>query len=393
MRTFLVVLGIVSVIYPGLFLYERTTTFLYNGAAPDDVAATAESERAVDNRCVIVLIFDEFSLVPLLDAAGDIDRESFPNFYAFAHDSVWFRHAIANYPYTNMTVASMAGGIYLRRGRGLTLRGGIPFITSDNLPDNYSGNRLEDVILRHGFTLEERRQQSTMQEILESLFRYIEVTVPATSISWLIPHIANRYKIEEAKLLKNFACRGRTYKPLHLMITHAPYILNEDGTFIYTIHNKFTIGGNYLETYRNYGKLLRYVDKVFGDFISQLKRQGLYERSIIVVTSDHGICWTNDCPGRESFKAIRRIELSLARIPMMIRAPGLTPRVDDGDYQHIDFAPTLLHALGIDYRPDFPIDGRSALSGTLPVRPRLFFISPNLPPVDLGDPMRAVSVD
>ena len=44
------------------------------------------------------------------------------------------------------------------------------------------------------------------------------------------------------------------------------------------------------------------------------------------------------------------------------RAPGLKPGVRDVDYQHIDFAPTVLDLLDIPYDPA-AFEGRSVLSG------------------------------
>jgi len=88
----------------------------------------------------------------------------------------------------------------------------------------------------------------------------------------------------------------------------------------------------------------------FGDFIEELKSMGLYDNTIVVLTSDHG----------EQFNEhgiITKHGLSLynevLHIPLIVRAPGLKSSVETHLVTSLDIAPTLLHMLGIDSPDSF----------------------------------------
>jgi arylsulfatase A-like enzyme len=58
-------------------------------------------------------------------------------------------------------------------------------------------------------------------------------------------------------------------------------------------------------------------------------------------------------------------------VPMLIKSPSLTPRRISADYQHVDYAPTVLDAIGL--APAQSYEGRSALRGGIAPRPKSFF--------------------
>ncbi len=87
---------------------------------------------------------------------------------------------------------------------------------------------------------------------------------------------------------------------------------------------------------------IRHVDDWFGDFIDFLKEQDLYDKSIIVIVSDHGDEF-------EEHDALLhdRIYAPVTHIPLMIRFPGgALQRVVSETVQAIDVMPTLLEAVG-----------------------------------------------
>ncbi len=135
-----------------------------------------------------------------------------------------------------------------------------------------------------------------------------------------------------------------------------------------------------------------YVDRQLGQFVEALKKSGLYDTAVIAITSDHGNCWTEKCPGRIQAGRIKIVEDELVRVPTMIRAPGLTPRVDDGDFQLVDIFPSIMAAAGFPLDYVDSLDGRSGLVSTTPTRMRPFYQFPTSKPVDVGLPARAVDL-
>jgi len=109
---------------------------------------------------------------------------------------------------------------------------------------------------------------------------------------------------------------------------------------------------------------VHWVDSCLGGFFSYLKRRGLYDESIIVVTSDHGDA-TGEF-GRISHST--SIWPEIARVPLIVHLPGnLRERLvheDDRLATLTDIAPTLYYLLG--HRPiqQNPLYGRPLLAET-----------------------------
>lgn len=107
---------------------------------------------------------------------------------------------------------------------------------------------------------------------------------------------------------------------------------------------KGTEMGNYFRNnIRNYYACITGVDEQVGRIIETLKSNGLFENTIVVFTSDHGICMgAHNNAGKDIF-----YEESM-RIPMIISWPAkIKPRKDD--HLMIAFAdlyPSLLSLMG-----------------------------------------------
>ena len=108
------------------------------------------------------------------------------------------------------------------------------------------------------------------------------------------------------------------------------------------------------------------------------RREGT--RTTLVVTADHGACWTARCQGRLH---VTTVEPSLVLVPMFVSGPGVPPGVAPSDYQHIDFSATVLRAVGLSGGDITAPAGGQA-------RRRLFFPEANDRRVDVGLPARSV---
>jgi choline-sulfatase len=99
-------------------------------------------------------------------------------------------------------------------------------------------------------------------------------------------------------------------------------------------------------------------DAAFATFIADLKTAGLYDKSVVIVVSDHGDEF-NEHGGLGHGHSVYQ---ELTRIPLIIRAPGLLPvgRVVEGDVEVMDLYPTMLQLLGQTAGDD--IQGSSLVS-------------------------------
>ena len=87
-----------------------------------------------------------------------------------------------------------------------------------------------------------------------------------------------------------------------------------------------------------------YTDSLFGRFRQQLEERGLLERSLVIVTGDHGEGLGQHQEGFHGFF----IYDSTVRVPLIIRAPfgRLGGRVVRDAVSHVDLFPTILEATG-----------------------------------------------
>lgn len=103
------------------------------------------------------------------------------------------------------------------------------------------------------------------------------------------------------------------------------------------------------EMFANYLKAAYYEDYAFGKFWEAFKESNLYENTIVVVTSDHGI-WS--FPNKPKLSLVEQNE-RFFRIPLMIYYPGLDiARTLTQVGSQIDIPPTILGLLGVSNRED-----------------------------------------
>ena len=104
----------------------------------------------------------------------------------------------------------------------------------------------------------------------------------------------------------------------------------------------------------SYDRCLAYLDDQLGRLFDDLKRQGLLDRSVVIVTADHGEhLGERDLFGHGS--SVYRPEL---HVPLLVVAPGMVPegRAVEGPVSLRDVPATVLDLLGAEKSP-FP--GRS----------------------------------
>ena len=118
-------------------------------------------------------------------------------------------------------------------------------------------------------------------------------------------------------------------------------------------------------------------DRELGSFIGFLKEKGLYDRSLILVTTDTGAdCGVNSVKGEPEFPAFSET----ARIFLALKRPDQrSGRVFRSVFRHVDIFPTILSDLGMDPSP-FHFEGVPVTdpdqTATLEQRPLHFLVTP-----------------
>jgi phosphoglycerol transferase MdoB-like AlkP superfamily enzyme len=138
------------------------------------------------------------------------------------------------------------------------------------------------------------------------------------------------------------------YAKLITLTNHFPFELDEEDQLIepYTSNNK---------TVNHYFPTVRYTDEALKLFIQQLKDQGLYNDSVIIIYGDHyGISENhNKTMGEFLGKEITPFEsIQLQRVPLIIHIPGMKGQKMSTVAGQIDLRPTILHLLGVETKAD-----------------------------------------
>ena len=96
-----------------------------------------------------------------------------------------------------------------------------------------------------------------------------------------------------------------------------------------------------------YDAALRYADDVLGRLLARLEELGIAERTVVVVTSDHG----EEFFERGFVQHGKTLYEELLSVPLVLAVPGVAPRVVDEPVMTADVAPTILAALGLPPDP------------------------------------------
>ena len=105
-----------------------------------------------------------------------------------------------------------------------------------------------------------------------------------------------------------------------------------------------------------YDGAIAYMDWSLGELFNQLKQRGLYDNSLLIVTSDHGEAFGDKALLGHAL-AVYQDEI---RVPLLIKYPHSTSgQIVNEPVSLVDLLPTVLDALG--YEPPPGIQGKSLL--------------------------------
>ena len=112
------------------------------------------------------------------------------------------------------------------------------------------------------------------------------------------------------------------------------------------------------QSYQRYLLQVGFVDTLLGQLIAQLKAADLYEKSLIVVTADHGVSFRP----HDNRRSITETNFAdIMAVPLFIKAPFQQQGdILDHNVETIDILPTIADILEI--KPPWTVDGDSAFS-------------------------------
>ena len=330
------------------------------GAVGDATQAPARTERASAYEPpkpkrkpprkphVVLLIMDELPSDSLLDRRGRIDRVRYPNFAALAGDSTWFRNAYSIYDSTSKAVPLILDGKWPSYGSAAG-RAGHP-------------RSIFDTFRRRVYRMVASEGSSAL--CLPRMCRGGRARVPD------IPPLLNRGRPGRFDRWVRKIGDGRpTFWMKHLLLPHIPYMYLPSGartrpgprdplpgmTTTPGFHDEYLTRHNE----QRYLLQLGYTDRLLGRLLRRLKREGIYDETLIVVVADHGYLWRSGVPTRR--RALAGTAHELSPVPFIVKKPvQRRGRVSDAFARTLDVPSTIADVLGV--RLGYRDDGRSAFS-------------------------------
>ena len=327
---------------------ELAAALLLAGCSlPGDEDPAQSAERRPP---VVVVVFDEFPADDLLRPDGSIDAERFPNFAELASISTWFPNAYTVYDSTFKAVPAILDGRLPRVHTAADVRSHKPSIFH--------------VLDRLGYEVFKVESASA-------------VCPPAicpgarTRRPGVLPRLAGSGR--PARFHRWVGAIRRRPNPAfyfnHALMPHEPWVYLPSGRLsrpvrgdpVRAINQVPGFDNPELSVHNHLRHLLQvgYTDRLVGQLLARLKRTGLLERALVVVTADHGYSFRVGVDSRRLVSDDNVEEI--ATIPMFVKAPGQTDgQVDESLVRNVDVVATVADLLGTDvfYRQD----GRSAFS-------------------------------
>ena len=348
---------------------------------------------------VVVAVFDQLPLTSLLDHRRQIDPELFPHFAELAEGATWFRNATTVSDRTSYALPALLTGLYPRPFT-LPTFGDHPRNLFEFLGPHYNMKVYEPItrLCRDdlcGRSTEDSR--TTFWTLLIDLsiacyhilapkeFRHL---VPPIDRSWKdflaeSLHSGGRWILErdrdrrQGPLRFITSIRAEDPQPtlyfLHCLLPHEPFRILPSGKYYGHSQNVTGLLGDERWTdeasavdlsYQRHLLQVRYVDQLLGKLLERLREAGLYERSLLVVTSDHGASFR---PG-DLFKEPSATNFAeIMAVPLIVKLPQQKEaKTSDVNAEIIDLMPTIADALGGQLT--WPTDGTSLLEQPLETR-------------------------
>lgn len=337
---------------PAVFL--GAALLLAHGAL---AVGTADASRGDEQPNVIVILVDALRADHL--GSYGYGRETSPALDAFARDAVLFEEAITQSTFTKSSIASLftgraayEHGVYWGDHRD---RAG--HLTSDVLLDRET--TLAEALRSRGYLTAAWVQNSHLRDYMGFAQGFVEYRDQQGDVD----RINRRF----LGWLRGPARHHQLFAYLHYIDLHDPYLpeppydrlfgdgsdfyagidLAEWGAFLGGVRDgRITLSaGDVAELEALYDGQIRYLDDRIGRLFEELKKLDLYDRSLIVVTSDHGDAFMEH--GFISHSATPYEEL--VRVPLLVKLPGGRHggRRVERQVRLIDVFPTVLDLLDI----------------------------------------------
>jgi hypothetical protein len=388
-------------------------------AAASTIQMAPAGTTTVAHPPVVMMFFDEFPLRSLLKPDGTVNAALFPNFAWLSKNTNWFRNATGVSGFTPYAVPAMLRGEFPAKAlppvyasykdnilaelggtynvsAAETITALCPTSVCHTTTKVQQDTGLEPTLKDSGSALKKiispfKDKTDPTTEFADSgatAFTSGDATTSSTgsgntttaadkaaatctSTECLFTNLGadqpSRVKAFVNTLVPDPAKAKPSFKFLHVLLPHGPWHYTEDGRpYPYPAtgpgHNDKD-GGWLNQAWPVQVNLARemlqlsYADKLLGDVLTKLRAEKVLDKTLLIVTADHGEGFV---PGEQARGMDAATAPDLSWVPMFLKMPGqVTGKLDERNWTHVDLVPTLADALHVKLPQT--LDGQSAL--------------------------------
>ncbi|MCO5314702.1 MAG: sulfatase-like hydrolase/transferase [Solirubrobacterales bacterium] len=331
---------------------------------------------------VVMVVFDEFPLDNLLNQRGSIDSRLFPEFARLAESSTWYSQARGVAPQTLLALPTIMTGSLPDPDPEDPVD--LPVPSPRNFPDNLCG-----LLAEGGYRLHTREtitefcgsRNARISRLTKLVTRsMVPGVIPpgnllpriGTELNTRLPEpISDAFagrKEDLDRFIEGIDRNPRTFNFMHSVLPHQAWMYLPDGA---TYMPDLRLG---LRTWSRPARERAFqqvmiqtsmVDRKIGRLIARMRSAGIWDRSLFIVTADHGIdlSFGNRPVGRMTANDMRSLVRESAGailpVPLFVKFPGQKRgRIDRAEVTSADLAPTILGQLGVTLPDRTGVDGR-----------------------------------
>ncbi len=416
LRSFLSVLSPAPIIFLALFLFGSQASDLVFTSTPKASATTTVKAKTP----VVLIIYDELNTSSLMNSKEQIDAVRYPNFASLSDDATWYRSSTTVHRATEGAVPAILTGELPLKKEKLPTVASYPDSLFTLLGKSYRMKVWEPLRLCPKSLCPKTSAQTaeasdtTSSLISDTGIVYLHLLLPEPYVGHVAPigdtwgnfgkhdtgavKSTSQKETSTQKACLRGACKlansiSDGEKPglylLHSILPHVPYVTLPSGR-LYNVTEPdlaTTPNGRWLadwparQTQERYLLQVGYTDRALGVVLDRLRETGIYDKSLVIVTSDHGCSY-------QTGGGLRRLPSSsnlddIAFVPLFVKLPNQTEgKIDDSFVRSVDILPTIARVLGV--KVPWRIDGKSLVghrhpaNGTVAVKSGSSWVSMSL---------------
>lgn len=330
----------------------------------------------MNNTPIFLLIFDEFSGLTLQNVKGQLDASRYPGFAELATQADYFPNALTSGISTSIVVPSIASGnLRIHDKKGLA--------PGENLIELFQSSGsvyAQSTVLSADLMSKQNTKQASF--ISDFMTLYIHIlshkdwiedkigVIPETwkgfgvffkknnrKQDWDVSNPHAQQFLDWLRQVDSSEANSQ-FNFLHIQFPHADYNTTSLGRSVLnsieilrSSKDKETLVGNQTllnVLYHNYMQQSAYTDYLVQSFIQVLKHKKLFDQSLIIITSDHGVSYNRKGVNRrapeneDSWK-------NIVSVPLFIKYPyQIEGNINSSFVTNLDISTTIINVTGID---------------------------------------------